>query len=148
MALLDTRGHTGGDAASDTYMQPITRWLRCHYSVRLNFVAPPTLAMPSKVAVRDNTHPTIDATSLATALKRPENQLPCLFHIPRPQLPFLPLYPAPSPSPSFPSQGTSRPHIAAASASTPALSSPLKSFWKRPATLGIETFNSRWSQSW
>ncbi|KIK38346.1 hypothetical protein CY34DRAFT_809425 [Suillus luteus UH-Slu-Lm8-n1] len=37
----------------------------------------------------------------------------------------------PSPYPSFSPQGTSRPHIAPASASTPALSSPLKSFWKR-----------------
>jgi WD40 repeat protein len=37
---------------------------------------------------------------------------------------------SPSPGPSFPSHGSSRPHIAAASASTPALSSPLRSFWK------------------
>ncbi|KAG2337370.1 WD40 repeat-like protein [Suillus weaverae] len=36
-----------------------------------------------------------------------------------------------SPSPSFPPQGSSHPQIATASASTPVLASPVKSFWKR-----------------
>jgi hypothetical protein len=55
---------------------------------------------------------------------------------------------AASPSPSFPSQGSSHPHIAAASASTPALSSVshLKSVWKHFPMLNrsAASVDSKW----